>query len=73
MSILDDHFNEQPIDLNVAATKLGITAHTCRKWVRSGKLKGFKLGSRTYRVYPSDLDAFIKSTEVTTVSNEQQG
>ncbi len=56
--------SNEPIDLHQAAMMMGISMHTCRRWVREGKIKGYKLGGRTYRLYPNDVKAFIKSNEV---------
>jgi excisionase family DNA binding protein len=41
------------------AERLGISRLTVVRWVRSGKLKGQKLGKKTLRVNASDLDAFM--------------
>ncbi len=61
---LQPEISNEPIDLHQAAGMMGISMHTCRRWVREGKIKGYKLGGRTYRLYPSDVQAFIKSNEV---------
>ena len=52
------------IDLHEAAAMLGVTMFTARRWVKEGKLRGFKLGGRTYRLDPADVKSFIKSNEV---------
>jgi len=57
----------QLIDLTHAATMLGVTVHTARRWVRLGRLKGYKLGGRTYRIKRSDVRAFIEASEVEAV------
>ncbi len=41
------------------AARLGISRLTVVRWVRSGKLKGQKLGKKTIRVKASDLEAFM--------------
>lgn len=41
------------------AEVLGVSRLTVVRWVRSGKLKGQKLGKKTIRVKASDLEAFI--------------
>ncbi len=41
------------------AERLGISRLTVVRWVRSGKLKGQKLGKKTIRVKASDLEAFM--------------
>lgn len=41
------------------AERLGISRLTAVRWLRSGKLKGQKMGRKTLRMKASDLDAFI--------------
>ena len=45
-----------------AAKALLVKATTVREWLKSGKLKGVKMG-RLWRVRESDLDTFIKEME----------
>lgn len=52
------------IDLAEAASRLGVTIATTRRWVREGKLKGYKLGGRTYRLDPEDVKIFIRTHAV---------
>jgi excisionase family DNA binding protein len=42
------------------AERLGVSRLTAVRWLRSGKLKGEKLGRKTVRMWASDLDAFIQ-------------
>ena len=41
---------------------LGFKEKTVREWLRTGKLKGKKIG-RLWRVKESDLEEFINNTE----------
>lgn len=52
------------ITLTEAADRLGVEMTTVRRWVRQGKLPGFKLGGRTYRIKASDVDTFLESRRV---------
>jgi excisionase family DNA binding protein len=45
-----------------AAKVLLVKPETVREWLRSGKLKGAKVG-RLWRVRESDLEAFLKEGE----------
>ncbi len=45
------------------ADRLHISRLTVGNWLRSGKLKGIKVG-RLWRVRESDLEAFLKGGEV---------
>jgi excisionase family DNA binding protein len=45
------------------AERLGISRLTVVRWVRSGKLKGQKLGKKTIRVNASDLEAFMRQQQ----------
>lgn len=42
------------------ARHLGVSANTVRQWVRLGKLKGFRVGSRL-RIRPEDVQAFVEA------------
>lgn len=42
-----------------AADQLVVSPKTLRDWLRSGRLRGVKVG-RLWRVRPSDLEAFIQ-------------
>lgn len=46
-----------------AAKALSMSVLTVKKWLRSGKLKGVKIGSRgDWRVKETDLEEFIKQS-----------
>lgn len=42
-----------------AAERLAVSPKTVRDWLRSGELKGVKVG-RLWRIRPTDLEAFIR-------------
>ncbi len=42
-----------------AAERLAVSPKTLRDWLRTGELKGVKVG-RLWRVRPADLEAFIQ-------------
>jgi excisionase family DNA binding protein len=41
------------------AERLAISRLTVMKWLRQGKIPGQKLGRKTWRVNPEDLDTFL--------------
>lgn len=45
------------------AAILKVTESTVTKWLRTKKLRGFKLGSGEWRVRKTNLDAFIEERE----------
>ena len=42
------------------AERLAISRLTVMKWLRQGKIRGQKLGRKTWRVNPEDLEAFLQ-------------
>ena len=36
---------------------------TLRKWLRTGKIKGVKVGNRLWRFWKSELEAFLREGE----------
>ncbi|PKM47876.1 MAG: DNA-binding protein [Firmicutes bacterium HGW-Firmicutes-8] len=50
---------EQLFNIEEVAEILGVKAETVRTWLRSGKIKGTKLG-KLWRVKESELQKFIK-------------
>jgi len=42
------------------AERLQVAETTVHKWLRSGDLKGMKLGHRIWRVKEGDLEAFLE-------------
>jgi excisionase family DNA binding protein len=45
------------------AARLGLSPHTIRSWVRSGKLPGIYLTERSLRFRPEDVEALISEHE----------
>jgi excisionase family DNA binding protein len=43
-----------------AAARLQISRKTVVAWMRDGKLRGSKIGYRTWRVTVSEIEAFLK-------------
>lgn len=52
------------ISLRQAARRIGVAERVLRQAVRSGDLPAFKLGQRTIRVKPTDLDSWIQNQQV---------
>jgi excisionase family DNA binding protein len=48
-----------PMSTQQAADYLGVSKSTIRRWVREGRLTNHKLGHRTVRYHPEDLDRFV--------------
>ncbi len=55
----DDKAHDQLLTPVEAAARLKVSRLTVGDWLRSGKLKGVKVG-RLWRVRESDLEAFLK-------------
>ena len=58
------------LSLRQAAQRIGVAPRVLRQAVRSGALPAFKLGQRTLRVKPTDLDDWIQDQRVRTWSAE---
>jgi excisionase family DNA binding protein len=43
--------------------RLGVSVYTVRRWIKEGKLRGFKPG-KEYRVRVADLEEFFRAREV---------
>jgi excisionase family DNA binding protein len=41
------------------AIKLKVHEDTIRRWLRTGELKGIKIGKRQWRIRKADLDAYL--------------
>ena len=59
------------ISLRQAARKIGVAERVLRQAVRSGDLPAFRLGERTVRVKPVDLDDWIQNRRVRPWSPER--
>lgn len=46
-----------------AAERLAVSPKTLRDWLRTGALRGVKVG-RLWRVRPTDLEAFIQEPDM---------
>ena len=58
----EDKTKDQLLTPKEAAARLKISRLTIGDWLRSGKLKGVKVG-RLWRVRESELEAFLKRGE----------
>jgi len=54
--------NETYLTPEEAAEKYKVAAVTIRKWLRQGKLKGYKVGGTIWRIEEGELDAFVKGS-----------
>lgn len=43
------------------AEKLSVAKATVLRWLKSGELRGAKLGHKTWRIREEDLESFLKS------------
>jgi excisionase family DNA binding protein len=46
------------------AERLAISRLTVMKWLREGRIPGQKLGRKTWRINPDDLDTFLQRRSV---------
>jgi len=54
--------NEEVYSSKEVADKFKVTYLTVFRWIKSGKLKAFKVGKQ-YRIKQEDLDTFIQSSK----------
>ncbi len=47
------------------AKKYNVSGVVVRKWLREGKLKGFKLGGNIWRIHEAELEQFVQNGIVT--------
>ncbi len=47
-----------------AAEKYKLAAVTIRKWLRQGKLKGYKVGGTLWRIEEAELETFVKGSSI---------
>lgn len=52
-----ENVEEKTFTPEEVADKLRLSVETVRRWLRSGRLKGKKLGPKTWRIAESDLDS----------------
>jgi excisionase family DNA binding protein len=48
------------------ADQIGCSKETILRRIRTGKLSAYKLGSRTYKISQSQIDEFLKNSEMET-------
>ena len=51
------------------ATKLKVHEDTIRRWLRTGELRGIKIGKRQWRVRKADLEAYLAGQENSSPDN----
>ena len=49
------------LTIREVADKFGVSYWTIRRWVLSGKIKGYKFGNITWRVDEEEVQAFIEN------------
>ena len=54
---------EKLLTTETVAKVLLVKPDTLRKWLRTGKIKGVKIGSRLWRVWKSELEIFLRESE----------
>ena len=54
---------EKLLTTETVAKILLVKPDTLRKWLRTGKIKGVKIGSRLWRVWKSELKVFLREGE----------
>ena len=65
MTDLNEIYQKPFLTPKEVAKPLGLNIFTVYELFQSGKLKGAKLGHRTWRVRKEDLDIYIASKETT--------
>lgn len=50
---------EPLLTITEVSDRLKVTEPTVRQWLRDGRLTGVRIGIRTWRVRPEDLNAFL--------------
>ena len=60
--------DERYMTVETVARRLAISEETIRRWLRSGRLRGIRLGERRagWRISERDLDDFIRERITTT-------
>jgi excisionase family DNA binding protein len=56
--------DEELLTVEDAAKKVKVHPETIRGWIRSGELPAVDIGGK-YRIYPADLDAFLRRRKTT--------
>lgn len=50
------------LSLNDVAHECNVDPRTVRRWIAAGQLKATRLGNRTVRIDPADVDAMFRPT-----------
>jgi excisionase family DNA binding protein len=53
------------------AERLGVSVMSISRWVKSGKLIGYKFG-KTIRISEDDLSQFVKKSQIAKTSNDEE-
>lgn len=48
------------ITLNEASERSGLSTKTLRRWIASGRLRAYRVGTRAIRVDPADVDDLFR-------------
>jgi len=59
----EDKAGNAVLTLATVADRLGVAESTVRTWCNSGRLEGFKLNGRAWRVRESALEAYLRHQE----------
>jgi excisionase family DNA binding protein len=58
--VLSRSGDEQLLTVDEVARRLGVTAETVRRWLRSGELRGVRFARKAgWRIRESDLQAYL--------------
>ena len=56
--------SEKYLTLNLAASLLHVHAHTVKRWLREGRLKGYRISERKVLISRQDVEKFIKESTI---------
>lgn len=57
---MNTHQHPQLISTQQAADRLGVSPYTVKRWIRTGKLRGIRLGATLLRIAVKDLEALLQ-------------
>lgn len=52
--------DDEMMPLDEAAVRYGVSVRTLRRWIRNGRVPGYRFGQRQLRVKRKDLDAQVR-------------
>lgn len=58
-----DYHDSPLLSIPEAAARLGVHPNSVRRWYKSGRLKGWRLGPKLIRFRPEDLEAFAAGAQ----------